>query len=202
MNGPAPIQIEKIEKIARLLTSDQDGEALAALRKLNAILGSNGLDMATILCRGLRASIEASQSAAPSGFPDDLFKDFEWGGVKSAKRQQAPDAATSEPGPKAAPPTPKPHRIVDGVPSDPFDARLKIVDDRKTKTGDDWIVVQVTRESSVAIEILPVMSLFGALARKLRDAVNPSGKQPIEALVTARPARNPKYQPTIVSISF
>ncbi len=45
------MELEKFTKIMRLCESDQDGEALAALRKANAMLKSAGLNWAEFLAR-------------------------------------------------------------------------------------------------------------------------------------------------------
>lgn len=176
--------VAQICKIIRLTTSDQDNEAIAALRSVQRLLAKDGLDLATVVEAGL-----ISRPAAPI---NEAFAGF-WNLSPKAAGHTTPRAT----------PHAKQSIVVDVVdlPLGSFNASLKIIEERKIQAGGVMLVVEVCYDGIDIIRRFPTMCAFGAQAAKIKAIIAELGDQN-SATLRVQPPSHPGHLTRITSIQL
>lgn len=211
------LDIEKLQKIASLMTSDNDGEALAALRKTASTLDKAGLSLADVFIAGTRQLTAASGQVPPrprnsspfDSTADDIFDAFFRGAQQAydqrtyedrraahekALRADAAARKEREQAPRTI------YRDVEDIPVEQFQAYLRIQSESHTQGGDDMLHVTVTRELGSTIERFPSMVMFGKTARRLKEATQGADMATVFASLSVRKPAKTGQSPVISSL--
>ena len=175
--------VEQISKIIRLTASDQDNEAIAALRTVQKLLAKDGLDLASVVDAGL--------SNRPATRFNDVFGAGFWNLSPQAAGHTTPRAA----------PQPKRTILVDvhDIPSGLFNASIQVKEARTTRFGDPMIIVDVTHDSPGAFKQFPAMAAFGKQAEAIQR-ISADGTEQFSAMIRVTPPRAFGHLPSISSL--
>jgi hypothetical protein len=179
------LNVAQLAKVVRLIDSDQDHEALSALRMARQLLAKEGKTLGSILEAGVQSLVTTHRS-------NSFFDAFAF----RPAAQPSPNA--SEPQPRHA------RRIIIGftdLPEGYFSASLSIQESRETRKKELMLVVDVTHARDGVIKQFPTMYAFGQQAkitsRALADRCSPA-----EVMIKVRPPQNRGHLPTITSVQF
>ncbi|PZR93518.1 MAG: hypothetical protein DI537_10385 [Stutzerimonas stutzeri] len=179
------LNIEQLTKVARLIESDIEHEALAAIRMTQKLLAKDG--------HSLTAVLEAGISAISSGKASSPFPSF-FGGAPSHERSSS--AATASERRKSAI-----NVDIDSLPEGFFNATLTIQTSRQTRTKEPMLVVDVSHENSACITRYPTMCAFGDRATEISRAAAACGGA-VAAMIKVRRPQGLGHLPSIVSIQL
>lgn len=178
------LNVEQLVKVAGLMDSDQEHEALAALRMARKLLKKEG--------QTLGAIIEAGMSSISSPKVENPF--FDAFGIKPTAQP-----AASKP---AAPQARRKSTIfvdVDDLPGGYFNATLKIQEARETRDHEPMLVIDVSHDSVDTFKRYPTMYAFGKQAQAISLAIADRGPA-ISATLKVRPPQRFGHLPTITSV--
>ncbi|MFC5505377.1 hypothetical protein [Bosea massiliensis] len=179
------LNVDQLAKVVRLIDSDQDHEALSALRMARKLLEKEGRTLGALLEAGVQGLDVPRQS-------NPFFDAF---GIRPAA-QAAPK-----------PPEPQPRharRIIVGItdlPEGYFSAILSIQGSRETRKKEPMLVVDVTQTRDGVIKQFPTMYAFGQQAQTISRALA-DRNSPVEVMIRVRPPQNRGHLPTITSVQF
>lgn len=190
MAGP---DIDRLRKIAALTASSSDGEALAALRKLQKALSDAGLDFADVVAHGATGRVPNAPRQTGNPF-DDIFKAAADGFAQNFHRPQ----------PRPQPPR---TRSVDptDMPEGTFSATVKKVDgsSETTTSGDPMIWVHVQDKGEREVIDYGVCVAFGATATRISDILGTEeftgGTEGVRMTLKVLSQKSPKHRPMIIS---
>lgn len=178
------LNVDQLSKVVRLIDSDQDHEALAALRMAQKLLEKEGRTLGALLEAGVQG-LDAPRQSNP------FFDAF---GIRPAQ------AAPKPPEPQAR----HARRIIVGItdlPAGYFSAILSIQESRETRKKEPMLVVDVTQTRDGVIKQFPTMYAFGQQAQTISRALA-DRNLPVEVMIKVRPPQNRGHLPTITSVHF
>lgn len=175
--------IEQISKIIRLTASDQDNEAISALRTVQKLLAKDGLDLASV--------VEAGLAARPVARFNEVFGAGFWNFGPQAAGHAKPREA----------PQPKKTIFVDvaDIPSGFFNVTIQAQETRRTRSGDPMVFVNVTHDSPGAFKQYPAMTAFGKQAEAIQR-MGGNASEPFSATIRVTPPKALGHLPIITSL--
>lgn len=183
------MEADKLEKVLALISSDHDGEALAAVRMAKKMLQTEGLELGLVIQAGLVALKNPSDPSLALDRYSEVFDAIKAAAERRSEHHNARRDQTRYSRAGAA----------GDIPEGIFEAHLSLTDE-DALSGPDGLTLLRSRIGDAGDVIqLPTLAAKGRIADKIRHALDVAGADTITAMIKVRAPFQPGDFPIITN---